>query len=399
MQEGTPAFVRMAGIASAIAEHRRAGGIYVTYLRHPTMGGVLASWGSLGQVTFAEPGALIGFLGPKVYAALYGEEFPAGVQTAEHLFEHGLVDAVLPADRLRPALIRVLDLMQRPASPEPRAAVAPARDTQDRGTAGIAGSPAPRAWESVTATRNPARPGLRELLARADDAVTLGDAGAAARTGGSLLALARFSGSGCVLIGHDRQAPADHPGGAAALRLAQRAGQLASDLRLPLITVIDTPGAELSARAEEDGTSREIASCLAMMATLEVPTLSVLLGRGTGGAALALLPADRGIAAAHAWLTPLPPEGASVILHGTPDRAAEVSDRQAIRAHDLFRLGVVDVLVDEKPDAASEPGPFLTRVTEAIAGQLQTLAAEPPGRRLARRRRRWRALRDLEPAG
>jgi acyl-CoA carboxylase subunit beta len=388
MEEGTPAFLRMAGIASAIAEHRRAGLAYVTYLRHPTLGGVLASWGSLGHVTLAEPGALIGFLGPKVYLALHGEEFPPGIQTAEHLFEHGLVDAVLPPDRLRSALGRVFDLILD--SPTPPVQESPIAASQ------ILDSPMPasRAWESVIATRDPDRPGLRELLACASDAFTLADAGSASEASGSLLALARFGGSRCVMIGHDRDAPADHPGGPSALRLAQRACQLAASLRLPLVTVIDSPGSELSVRAEEDGTSREIATCLTAMATLEVPTLSVLLGRGAGGAALALLPADRVVAASHSWLTPLPPEGASVILHSTVNRAPEVSDLQRIRAHDLARLGVVDVLIEEKPD----PGKFLSSVAEAIEEQLRAISAEPAEHRHARRRQHWRALRDdLEP--
>ncbi|HEY1822950.1 MAG TPA: carboxyl transferase domain-containing protein [Trebonia sp.] len=403
MQEGTPAFVRMAGIASVIAEHQRAGLAYVTYLRHPTLGGVLASWGSLGQVTLAEPGALIGFLGPKVYAALHGEEFPSGIQTAEHLFEHGLVDAVVPPDRLRPALIRVFGLMLD--SPTAQAAESPAPESESPAAARQvpdplmpAPLPAPTAWESVTATRDPVRPGLRELLACASDAFTLADAGPASPASGALLALARFGGWPCVVTGHDRSAPADHPGGPASLRLAQRAGRLAASLRLPLVTVIDTPGSELSARAEEDGTSREIATCLAVMATLEVPTLSVLLGQGGGGAALALLPTDRAIAASHSWLTPLPPEGASVILHSTVTRAAEVSEQQRIRARDLFDLGLVDVLIDEKPDAANAPGPFLGSMTAAIEDQLRALSAEPAGQRHARRRGRWRALSDdLEP--
>ncbi|OMI37319.1 acetyl-coA carboxylase, partial [Streptomyces sparsogenes DSM 40356] len=100
MQEGTVAFLQMVKVAAAITDHKAAGLPYLVHLRHPTTGGVLASWGSLGHVTAAEPGALIGFMGPRVHEALYGEEFPAGVQVAENLMAHGLVDAVLPAERL-----------------------------------------------------------------------------------------------------------------------------------------------------------------------------------------------------------------------------------------------------------------------------------------------------------
>jgi acetyl-CoA carboxylase carboxyl transferase subunit beta len=89
MQEGTVAFLQMIGITAAVARHKEAGLPYLVYLRNPTFGGVLASWGSTGHVTIAEPGAAIGFLGPRVYEAIYGEPFPAGVQTAEHLAERG----------------------------------------------------------------------------------------------------------------------------------------------------------------------------------------------------------------------------------------------------------------------------------------------------------------------
>ena len=86
LQEGTVAFLQMVKVAAAIADHRSAGLPYLVYLRHPTTGGVLASWGSLGHVTAAEPGALIGFLGPRVYEALHGQPFPPGVQVAENLY-------------------------------------------------------------------------------------------------------------------------------------------------------------------------------------------------------------------------------------------------------------------------------------------------------------------------
>ena len=101
MQEGTVAFLQMVKIAAAVELHKRAHLPYLVYLRHPTTGGVFASWGSLGHVTVAEPGALVGFLGPRVYEHLYGEPFPAGIQTAENLQRHGVIDAVIPLERLR----------------------------------------------------------------------------------------------------------------------------------------------------------------------------------------------------------------------------------------------------------------------------------------------------------
>ena len=98
MQEGTVAFLQMVKIAAAVRLHKQAHLPYLVYLRNPTTGGVFASWGSLGHVTVAEPGALIGFLGPRVYEQLYGEPFPSGVQTAENLQRHGVIDGVVALD-------------------------------------------------------------------------------------------------------------------------------------------------------------------------------------------------------------------------------------------------------------------------------------------------------------
>jgi acetyl-CoA carboxylase carboxyl transferase subunit beta len=142
--------------------------------------------------------------------------------------------------------------------------------------------------------------------------------------------------------------------------------KLASDLGLPLITVIDTPGAALSQQAEEGGLAREIALCLADLLTLEAPSLTVLLGQGCGGGAIALLPANRVIAAQNSWLSPLPPEGASAIVHRTADRAAEMARAQKVSSQDLLELGVVDRIVPELVDAAMEPEAFCLRLGEVV---------------------------------
>ncbi|MDN5855029.1 MAG: acetyl-CoA carboxyl transferase, partial [Actinomycetia bacterium] len=194
---------------------------------------------------------------------------------------------------------------------------------------------------------------------------------------GTVLVLTRFGGTSCVLVGHDRLDP--RPPDPSSLRLVRRAARLAAELDLPLVTIIDTDGAELSATAEEQGTAHGIAQCLAVLADLPVPRVSVLLGLGTGGAALALLPADRVIAARHAWIAPLPPEGASAVLHGTTDRAAELAAAQRIRASDL--TGLVDVLVDDG-DAG-----LPAEMAREIGRQLRIAATPADARRPARWRR------------
>lgn len=165
--------------------------------------------------------------------------------------------------------------------------------------------------------------------------------------------------------------------------------RLAADLNLPLITVIDTAGAALSRDAEEGGLAGEIARCIAEMVSLPVPTVSVLLGQGTGGGALALVPADRVLAAQHGWLSPLPPEGASAILHRDTAHAAQMAEQQGVRSTDLFDHGLVDRIIAEQPDAANEPEAFSRRMGAAIHAELWNLTGEDPADRLAERARRF----------
>ncbi len=438
MQEGTIAFLQMVKVAAAVTDHKAAGLPYLVYLRHPTTGGVLASWGSLGHLTAAEPGALIGFLGPRVHQALYDEEFPAGVQLAENLFAHGLLDAVLPVGQLASTAARALDVLCGETAQD---RAAPAPPPQQEAAVPV---PAPSAGESIERSRRPERPGLRALLRVAGRDVTpLSGTGAGERDPGLLLALARFGGTPCVVVGHDRHecppaapgepgdsaAPADSaapgdpsdladpaapgdlsatgapaeaahgdpgarpaPLGPAGLREARRGMRIAAELGLPLLTVIDTAGAALSQDAEEGGLAAEIARCLADLVTLPAPTLCLLLGQGAGGGALAFLPADRVLAARHAWLSPLPPEGASAILHRTTGRAFEVADRQGVRSADLLAHGIVDRILEEGPDAAEAPEPFLRALGDTLGSELAALRVLDATARSAARRARYRRL-------
>jgi acetyl-CoA carboxylase carboxyl transferase subunit beta len=207
------------------------------------------------------------------------------------------------------------------------------------------------------------------------------------------LALARFDGVPCVVLGQDRHGERlEAPLGPSGLRVARRGMRLATELDLPLVSVIDTSGAALSKEAEEGGMAGEIARCLAELVVLPVPTVCLLLGQGTGGGALALMPADRVVCAQHSWLSPLPPEGASAILHRTPDRAPEMAAQQKVRSLDLLAAGIVDRIVAEHPDAADEPEAYCRRVAHAIRHELGELSAQEPGARLTARHARWRAL-------
>lgn len=357
MQEGTPAFVTMIDIVRAVVDHKANGLPYLVYLRNPTTGGVFASFASLGHLVVAEPGALIGFLGPAVFHALHGEPFPEEVQTAENLAAKGVLDAVVSPAELGALLGRLLRVLSGDLT-----------GLSDLSPAPQVSSNPPDAWDAITITRRPDRPGASQLLNRAFTDVVPFHGTQAGEAGSILTAMALLRGLPCLVVAQDRRAPLAHrPLGPGDLRSARRGMMLAEQLRLPLVTVIDTPGAELSAEAEEGALAPEIARSLADMVQLSVPSVAVLLGQGCGGGALALLPARRVVAARNAWLAPLAPEGASAILFGSRNHAANMARQQRVRADDLRAMGFVHALVDEPADA--NPGAFLDCVADEILRQ------------------------------
>lgn len=380
MQEGTVAFLQMVKIAAAVRLHKQAHLPYLVYLRSPTTGGVFASWGSLGHITLAEPDALIGFLGPRVYESLYGEPFPPGIQTAENLHRHGVIDGVVTLTELRRTLDRALTVL----TDQPHPLSAPQSHPQ---------VPDVPAWDSVVASRRRDRPDIRLLLRHGSSDVVLLSGTGHSDAATTLLGLARFAGKPVVVLGQQRAVSGGGSTvGPAALREARRGMALAAELRRPLVLVIDTAGPALSAEAEQGGLAGQIAQCLAELVTLGTPTVSVLLGQGSGGPALAMVPADRVLAAQHGWLAPLPPEGASAIVFRDTEHAAELAATQGIRSTDLLASGIVDVIVPEYPDAADEPVEFCRRLSAAIAAEVDTLHEIPAAQRLAARLQRYRRI-------
>lgn len=343
----------------------------------------MATWGSLGHLTVAEPGALVGFLGPRVHEALFGFAFPEGVQTSENLFRHGLLDAVLPPEQLPAIIDRVLGILmtpreQRLANTLPKQPAIEFTSTAD----------------SIERSRRRERPGVKAFLRlAADDVLPLNGTGEGEHDPGVILALARLGGVSCVIMGQDRVSQrTGKPLGPAALREARRGMRLAVELKLPLVTVIDTPGAALTREAEEGGLAQEIARCLSDLTTIETPVVSVILGEGTGGGAIALLPADFTIASQHGWLAPLPPEGASAIIHRNLDHAMEMAEAQGVSSESLLANGIVDYVVPESPDAADEPAAFCKRLATTLEQTLAHLTTLNSRDIISARYRRYRRL-------
>jgi acetyl-CoA carboxylase carboxyl transferase subunit beta len=161
--------------------------------------------------------------------------------------------------------------------------------------------------------------------------------------------------------------------------------RLAEELSLPLVTVIDTSGAELSEAAEEDGLALEIGRCVEAMLRLAVPTVAVLLGQGAGGGAIALAAADRLIGLEQSWLAPLAPEGASAIVHGHSGQAAGLARSQRITASDLLQQGFADIVLAQPTAPAEEVG-------AAVAQVLRELGERDGAARAEQRYARFRRL-------
>jgi len=109
MHEGIFSLMQMAKVSAALARHHAAGGLYISVMTNPTMGGVAASFASLGDIILAEPKALIGFAGPKVIAQTVRVQLPEGFQTSEFLLEHGFLDRIVPRPELRSLLAQLID--------------------------------------------------------------------------------------------------------------------------------------------------------------------------------------------------------------------------------------------------------------------------------------------------
>ncbi len=379
MQEGAPAFVQMVAITGAIAEHRRAGLPYLVHLCGPTTGGVLATLGSAGDLTTAEPGAMVGFLGPRAFQGITGESFPDGIQTAENLQARGIVDAVVDWPELGARWATLLRLWaERPR----QSSGSGARTGVGRGEPPpVVGAPstADELGQYVAASRAHDRVDAGQFVAaHMTDVVPVPCTGQGEPGRGALVVLGRLEGMPVVAAATEDRYSGE-PLTVGGLRTIRRGIDLAERWGLPVVTIVDTLGAQLSVEGEQSGIAGEISRVMLRLVDARTPTASLLLGAGTGGAALALLATDRIVAGSHTWVSPLAPEGAAAIRHGGTHDPAQIAWEQRIGAHALADLGFVDVVVRE-----SEPSWVAMAAREVVAQLREVLAGVDTGRRVER---------------
>ena len=370
MQEGIISLMQMEKTSAALKRHSDAGLLYVTVLTDPTTGGVTASFAMLGDIIIAEPQALIGFAGPRVIEQTIGEKLPEGFQRAEFLVEHGFVDQIVKRENMKPVLGRILKMHDH-VHPDCRKGkeIRKSDRTEPVQKAGMtekkAGKKAAEqepwseksltAWERVCRSRSKERPVGKDYIDilfedfvelhgdryYRDDPAIIG--GIAYFQGICVTVIAQAKGR-TTKENLERNFAMPSPEG---YRKARRLMKQAEKFHRPVINFVDTPGAFCGMEAEERGQGEAIARNLFELSGLKVPVLSVVIGEGGSGGALALAVADEVWMLENSVYSVLSPEGFASILWKDSSRSAEAAKMMKLTAADLKKLGVIERVFPE----------------------------------------------------
>ena len=349
IQEGILSLMQMAKTSIAANQLSVKGLPFISVLANPATGQAYASFANLADIVVAEPGAIVGFSPLRVIREMAERPLPRGSHTAESNLQHGMLDSVVDRAQLRDLLSVLLDLL----GPQYRLTPRHRRPKQSMETQ------RPEAWSSVQLARHESRPTSLDYIGRIftnfvelygdrafgdDKAIVcgLGHLG-----GQTVMVVAQERGRGDTAT--ERRDGRTSPEG---FRKVQRVLRLASKFDLPLLTLIDTPGPDLSLEAEERGLGNSIATTMALMAGLQVPTVSVVIGEGGNAGALALGVADRVLMMENAIYSIISPEDAAELIYQDEARADEAAESLKLTALDCKELGIVDLVVSEPPGGA-----------------------------------------------
>lgn len=379
MQEGIVSLMQMAKTSAAIRKHSEAGLFYLPVLTDPTTGGVTASFAMLGDVILAEPGALIGFAGPRVIAQTIGQKLPEGFQRAEFLVEKGIIDGVVERQELKETVWKLLNIHQDALQ------YIHYGDTQNvenlpeirnsRGKAAGCDKKELTAWERVEISRSKERPTTLSYVQQVfDDFLELHGDRAFRDDGAVIGGIAMFGGQPVTVIGQQKGknvkeniyrnfGMASPEGYRKALRLMKQAEKFGR----PVVTFVDTPGAACGIEAEERGQGEAIARNLLEMSGIQTPMVSILIGEGGSGGALGLAVTDEVWMMENATYSILSPEGFASILWKDGKRAKEASEVMKITAKDLKKLQIIEKVIRE-PEPANEEN--LPEIAEEIREDL-----------------------------
>lgn len=370
MQEGIVSLMQMAKTSAALKHHSDAGLLYISILTDPTTGGVTASFAMLGDVILAEPKALIGFAGPRVIEQTIGQKLPEGFQRAEFLLEHGFLDAIVERPQMKAVLSKILALHENGKGTDfnrkecAQDLVADGRKEEKL-----------TAWQRVELSRRKDRPvGSDYIDALFTDFVEFhGDryfADDKAIIGG----VARFHGMPVTVIAQakgrntkeniERNFGMPEPEGyRKALRLMKQAEKFAR----PIICLVDTPGAFCGLEAEERGQGEAIARNIYEMSVLKVPVVSIIIGEGGSGGALAMATADEVWMLENSIYSILSPEGFASILWKDSSKAKEAAEVMKLTAENLKAQGIVErVFAEPETYTVQNMDSVIMQINEAI---------------------------------
>lgn len=362
MQEGIVSLMQMAKTSAAIKRHSESGLLYLPVLTDPTTGGVTASFAMLGDIILAEPGALIGFAGPRVIAQTTGQKLPEGFQKAEFLLEKGMIDGIVERKDLKMTLASLIRIHQVKGYANFREEGGQEIPLELGGT-----HQKISAWERVEISRMADRPTSLDYIKEVFDSFyeLHGDRGF--RDDGAVVGgIAWLDGQPVTVIGQQKGKTTKEnisrnfgmvspEGYRKALRLMKQAEKFGR----PIINFVDTPGAACGIEAEERGQGEAIARNLMEMSALKTPVLSILIGEGGSGGALGLAVANEVWMMENATYSVLSPEGFASILWKDGKRAKEASEVMKITSEDLKKLGIVELIIPEKEPASEETLPEL----------------------------------------
>ncbi len=375
MQEGIVSLMQMEKTSAAIRKHGDAGLLYCSILTDPTTGGVTASFAMLGDVIMAEPGALVGFAGPRVIKQTIGQELPEGFQTSEFLVEHGIIDGIVKRENLKKTIYFLVKTHQC----NEKKTYADYRPNEEfhfelsETLKEQSWFSTPRsAWEKVKAVRQVERPSASEYISHIFDFFVESHGDRAFRDDKAMIGgLAFLDGQPVTIIAdekgkdfkecQERNFGMPMPEG---YRKALRLMKQAEKFNRPVISFVNTSGAFCGIEAEERGQGEAIARNLMEMSSLKVPVLCLMIGEGGSGGALATAVGNEVWMMENATYSILSPEGFASILWKDANRAKEASEVMNITAQDLKRLGVIEEIIPEFGGADH-------KTTEAIAGYMK----------------------------
>lgn len=385
MQEGMTSLMQMAKTSAALKRHSDAGLLYITVLTDPTTGGVTASFAMLGDIILAEPKALIGFAGPRVIEQTIHKKLPKGFQRSEFLLKHGFIDKIVERKDMKTVLEQILTMHRlttkhsgivkntgavseintdlNTVNPSSKREDVQAVSNKNAGKsrkqklslAQKKRAGEKTAWERVLTSREKDRPvgedyiyGLFEEFIEfhgdrnfGDDAAICG--GIAYFQGKPVTVIAQMKGkSTAENIARNFGMP-EPEGYRKALRLMKQAEKF----HRPIICFVDTPGAFCGMEAEERGQGEAIARNLYEMSALKTPILSVLIGEGGSGGALAMAIADEVWILENAVYSILSPEGYAAILWKDGSQAARAAKAMKLTSYDLYKAGFVEKIIPE----------------------------------------------------